>query len=106
MGARKAFWTVEQGGAKRTGSCRPDQSEDFRLLYQRACELNCSARSKTSARLMMQHCGRIESYRRRINCLMPMQSRWRKRLPLNWRSSRSEEHTSELQSHVNLVCRL
>src|SRR5690242_20831909 len=23
-----------------------------------------------------------------------------------WRSRRSEEHTSELQSHVNLVCRL
>src|SRR5438477_9888121 len=23
-----------------------------------------------------------------------------------WRRSRSEEHTSELQSHVNLVCRL
>src|SRR5450631_4919623 len=23
-----------------------------------------------------------------------------------WRGSRSEEHTSELQSHVNLVCRL
>src|SRR5260370_8969415 len=23
-----------------------------------------------------------------------------------WRASRSEEHTSELQSHLNLVCRL
>src|SRR6266571_7256681 len=23
-----------------------------------------------------------------------------------WRATRSEEHTSELQSHVNLVCRL
>src|SRR5260370_14982786 len=23
-----------------------------------------------------------------------------------WRSARSEEHTSELQSHLNLVCRL
>src|SRR5260370_19731984 len=23
-----------------------------------------------------------------------------------WRTSRSEEHTSELQSHLNLVCRL
>src|SRR5690242_20937036 len=28
--------------------------------------------------------------------------RWRKW----WAESRSEEHTSELQSHVNLVCRL
>src|SRR5438477_11236176 len=26
--------------------------------------------------------------------------------PASWRSVRSEEHTSELQSHVNLVCRL
>src|SRR5260370_15961927 len=24
----------------------------------------------------------------------------------SWRRSRSEEHTSELQSHLNLVCRL
>src|SRR5690242_21417154 len=27
-------------------------------------------------------------------------------LSLGWRGRRSEEHTSELQSHVNLVCRL
>src|SRR5690242_20881671 len=26
--------------------------------------------------------------------------------PASWPSARSEEHTSELQSHVNLVCRL
>src|SRR5690242_21250658 len=26
--------------------------------------------------------------------------------PGTWRRARSEEHTSELQSHVNLVCRL
>src|SRR5438477_6774168 len=26
--------------------------------------------------------------------------------PLAWQRQRSEEHTSELQSHVNLVCRL
>src|SRR5690242_21690888 len=31
-----------------------------------------------------------------------------RRPPVNWASTevRSEEHTSELQSHVNLVCRL
>src|SRR5260370_14325106 len=29
--------------------------------------------------------------------------RWREHLLLSWRS---EEHTSELQSHLNLVCRL
>src|SRR5882762_12011046 len=28
------------------------------------------------------------------------------RFPLNGRNFRSEEHTSELQSHLNLVCRL
>src|SRR6266480_5229423 len=28
------------------------------------------------------------------------------RTPLGQRAARSEEHTSELQSHVNLVCRL
>src|SRR5947207_5412579 len=27
-------------------------------------------------------------------------------LPTNWRTPRSEEHTSELQSHSDLVCRL
>src|SRR5260370_32440652 len=26
--------------------------------------------------------------------------------PLRWLANRSEEHTSELQSHLNLVCRL
>src|SRR5205823_8695926 len=57
----------------------------FRPLYQRACELNCSARSKTSARLTMQHCGRIESCRRRVDCVKPTHSRWRRHLPLNWR---------------------
>src|SRR5260370_3701632 len=35
---------------------------------------------------------------------------WRRRLPLKtisrFRAARSEEHTSELQSHLNLVCRL
>src|SRR5476649_2406079 len=30
--------------------------------------------------------------------------RWKS--PLRWRSKRSEEHTSELQSHSDLVCRL
>src|SRR5438477_13095675 len=30
----------------------------------------------------------------------------RRRLPRGTRGGRSEEHTSELQSHVNLVCRL
>src|SRR5690242_21321151 len=30
----------------------------------------------------------------------------RKRRPARSRSDRSEEHTSELQSHVNIVCRL
>src|SRR4051812_49499465 len=28
------------------------------------------------------------------------------RMASGWRRTRSEEHTSELQSHVNLVCRL
>src|SRR5437588_8285532 len=28
------------------------------------------------------------------------------RIPVNWNNSRSEEHTSELQSHSDLVCRL
>src|SRR5260370_40468025 len=36
-----------------------------------------------------------------IPCCM---SRWL--LPEKWPVSRSEEHTSELQSHLNLVCRL
>src|SRR5438105_9290427 len=30
----------------------------------------------------------------------------RRRSPRPWRASRSEEHTSELQSRVDLVCRL
>src|SRR5690242_17175624 len=32
------------------------------------------------------------------------QARFLLRLPNNWNGRRSEEHTSELQSHVNLVC--
>src|SRR5690348_18170817 len=32
--------------------------------------------------------------------------RWRLRLRTWWRADRSEEHTSELQSPVHLVCRL
>src|SRR5436190_14220142 len=34
----------------------------------------------------------------------PPRPRWRQSCP--WLSSRSEEHTSELQSHSDLVCRL
>src|SRR5438477_1513615 len=30
----------------------------------------------------------------------------KRKIPAEFRFSRSEEHTSELQSHVNLVCRL
>src|SRR2546427_8454708 len=33
-------------------------------------------------------------------------ARWWHRPPSGWRESRSEEHTSELQSQSNLVCRL
>src|SRR5436190_18099333 len=31
---------------------------------------------------------------------------WRVRFPSRWHPPRSEEHTSELQSHSDLVCRL
>src|SRR5260370_32760112 len=37
------------------------------------------------------------------------QSTWRyylKQCQVDWKQMRSEEHTSELQSHLNLVCRL
>src|SRR5260370_14976373 len=34
----------------------------------------------------------------------PRAARWRRRAPTS--RPRSEEHTSELQSHLNLVCRL
>src|SRR5260370_26728395 len=33
-------------------------------------------------------------------------ARWPRRVSLPGRAARSEEHTSELQSHLNLVCRL
>src|SRR5260370_27388064 len=32
--------------------------------------------------------------------------KWREFLKDPWKPTRSEEHTSELQSHLNLVCRL
>src|SRR6266571_9470157 len=38
-------------------------------------------------------------------CPAPAWSRW-PRSPASGPTGRSEEHTSELQSHVNLVCRL
>src|SRR5690242_21648874 len=41
------------------------------------------------------------SERERASWLSP----WRK-THVNYQTERSEEHTSELQSHVNLVCRL
>src|SRR6185503_15842843 len=41
--------------------------------------------------------------RRRPSRLRPRQS---SRTPRAWRRSRSEEHTSELQSRLHLVCRL
>src|SRR5260370_21496620 len=46
-----------------------------------------------------------------ISAALPGQSPFRRR-PCSpgwregWRPTRSEEHTSELQSHLNLVCRL
>src|SRR5690242_21146046 len=43
-------------------------------------------------------CGRGGSRNSRTGCLVPR--------ACDTRPKRSEEHTSELQSHVNLVCRL
>src|SRR5690242_21456147 len=45
----------------------------------------------------------VERARRRTACLREFMDRL---LRLGESGSRSEEHTSELQSHVNLVCRL
>src|SRR5260370_27329191 len=36
----------------------------------------------------------------------PSQAKWKASSPWSLRGGRSEEHTSELQSHLNLVCRL
>src|SRR5438477_7630155 len=44
---------------------------------------------------------------RQIEPLLEEEARhWRDELHWDYRGARSEEHTSELQSHVNLVCRL
>src|SRR5690242_20918197 len=40
---------------------------------------------------VLQPCADIRNYEKSLSC---------------WSEARSEEHTSELQSHVNLVCRL
>src|SRR5260370_22860239 len=39
-------------------------------------------------------------------CPTPSQPNWKPRSPNRVPRDRSEEHTSELQSHLNLVCRL
>src|SRR5260370_15079238 len=39
-------------------------------------------------------------------CSGPVMDRRGSRCNLSWTGLRSEEHTSELQSHLNLVCRL
>src|SRR5258706_5898425 len=39
-------------------------------------------------------------------CSKPRRARSARRCSQTWRSARSEEHTSELQSLTNLVCRL
>src|SRR5260370_6214846 len=40
------------------------------------------------------------------SCAHPADSHTQRAAGIPWRSLRSEEHTSELQSHLNLVCRL
>src|SRR5260370_31378371 len=47
--------------------------------------------------------GRLPSTR---PCLRRFKGETAEARPRRWQSSRSEEHTSELQSHLNLVCRL
>src|SRR5260370_285838 len=50
---------------------------------------------------------RLEQEQRRNGIVLPFQARTRLRLQGRDRPAcRSEEHTSELQSHLNLVCRL
>src|SRR5690348_17966352 len=46
------------------------------------------------------------AWRSRIRAAPRRTSRWRRRLPRRSQPERSEEHTSELQSPVHLVCRL
>src|SRR5438874_5336000 len=48
---------------------------------------------------------------RKVQCALPSTSMvagpcWRRCAPGTWSASRSEEHTSELQSRRDLVCRL
>src|SRR5438034_7435346 len=63
----------------------------FRSMWETTSARNCKAnrRTRTSA-----------SPRPRRKCAAPPRSRWSRRC------GRSEEHTSELQSHSDLVCRL
>src|SRR5260370_12300226 len=58
-----------------------------------------SAAQHTSERLRDGPEGECETDLRHLNVIV---ARLRKRMP----TLRSEEHTSELQSHLNLVCRL
>src|SRR4051812_49656490 len=53
-------------------------------------------------------CEICEFFPRRVRPRLSLPGRVRYLLDTvgNWSTNRSEEHTSELQSHVNLVCRL
>src|SRR5256885_12370567 len=62
-------------------------------------------RETRSAALPPHRCARHEAPARRQTSIPSMLRRSR-RTPRLWRRSRSEEHTSELQSPCNLVCRL
>src|SRR5690242_20994073 len=80
---------------------RPPRSTLFpyTTLFRSRCGLISAAGDKRNGCHL-----RIHHHRRRFpRCPTSRMTSW---LACTYRSGRSEEHTSELQSHVNLVCRL
>src|SRR5690242_21419315 len=69
---------------------------DANAIARRGVTVNRDVRRQNMQRLFeMNDAGNIKNYDARTRCLAGFA-----------KTARSEEHTSELQSHVNLVCRL
>src|SRR5579864_365370 len=66
----------------------------------------CNDTATTEIYTLSLHDALPISFRERTSCLFSLSQRSSLKGPVPLDLSRSEEHTSELQSHVNLVCRL
>src|ERR1039457_7266665 len=97
MGMSAANSSIRCGALRRTPKCVQIRSSTSRRLRP-------VASSPKAATEMRPVSSETTSDRQSVSSVMPMAARWR--VPKLDDTARSEEHTSELQSPCNLVCRL